>query len=50
MQNKTSANNTPAYSTDKKKKKKKKSNPTKDFLKSGGLGLAGLLISSVMKD
>ena len=50
MQNKPPANNTPAYNSDKKKKKKKKPSQMKDFLESGGLGLAGLLISSVMKD
>ena len=41
-------NPTPDYKT--QKKKKKKTPPAKKFLQSGGLGLAGLLISSVMPD
>ena len=44
-------NPTPEYKTG--KKKKKKGGPMKGyekFLSAGGLGLAGLLISSVMKD
>ena len=43
-------NTTPDY---KRKKKQKKGGPMKGyekFLSGGGLGLAGLLISSVMKD
>ena len=41
-------NPTPKYNT--KKKKKKKTSVMNKFMASGGLGLAGLLISSVMKD
>ena len=42
-------NPTPKYKT-KKQKKKKKVGALDKFLSSGGLGVAGLLISSVMKD
>jgi len=43
--------NTPEYKAYKQGKKKgKKGSGINKFLSSGGLGLAGLLISSVMKD
>ena len=43
---------TPEYKLGKKKGKKQasKKNPYNKFLAGGGLGLAGLLINSVMKD
>lgn len=41
---------TPEYKAYKKGDKKKKESSLSKILSSGGLGLAGLLISSVMKD